>query len=166
MQGFGPKKAPRPDRPIYPYLVPTYNETKTLRISYLGLDKKSQTKNSYKVYSVEKAAIATQEADFQALQLRRFGSRIAKEVVADQVRQKNQALGDIAWLVMVASEKADLRNWTLLPESVQILRFTPDSNTKINVVGLNSYEAETEFLPDLDILKNKKKKIYFIRTIR
>lgn len=166
MQGFGPKKAPRPDHPIYPYLVPTYNETKSLRVSFFDAEKKPQTKNSHKVYSVEKAAIATQEADYKALQLRRFGSRIAKEVVADQFRQKNKALGDIAWLVMVASEKADLRNWTLLPESMQILRFTPDLNTKIKIVGLNSYDVESEILPELDFSQNKKKKIYFIRTIR
>lgn len=166
LQGIGPKKAPRPDRPIYPYLVPTYAETQKLRVSYLDSEKKHQTKNSEMVYSVEKAAIATQEADFQALQLRRLGSRIAKEVVADQFRQQNKTLGDVAWLVMVASEKADLRNWTLLPESVQILRFTPDTDSKIEIVGLNNYDAESEFLPDLDISLNKKKKIYFIRTIR
>lgn len=167
LQGLGPKKAPRREDPLYPYLVPTYNNIQKLKVTYESLDsKQSFEQQSQTVYSVEKAAIATQEADYSALVARRFGARVAKEVVADQIRQKNKTLGDVAWLVMVASERADLRNWSLLPETIQIVRFNPVKNSKVLIEGLNEYGVAGESLPEIDLALAGKKKIFLLRTIK
>lgn len=166
LQGLGPKKAPRPENHIYPYLVPNKNLTKKLKISYLNESAQPQSQISHPVYSVEKAAIATQEADYKSLSARRFGARVAKEVTADQIRQKDKTLGNIAWVVMVASERADLRNWTLLPESVQVVRFTPAEKSKVNLHGLSNYESETETFPEIDLALHDNKKIFLIRSIK
>ena len=166
LQGLGPKKAPRPDNHLYPYLVPSASITEKLQITYQNEKEQSLTKTSSPVYSVEKAAIATQEADYGSLAARRLGARVAKEVMADQIRQKNKALGDVAWLVMVASERADLRNWSLLPESIQVIRVSPLKKSKITLVGLNKFAAESESFPTIDLSLSESKKIYLVRSIK
>lgn len=166
LQGLGPKKAPRPNQPLYPYLVPSYNLIEKINISFQNENQEMEVKSSRTVYSVEKAAIATQEADYNALSARRLGARVAKEVVADQIRQKDKTLGNIAWVVMVASERADLRNWSLLPESIQIIRFKPLKKTKIKIVGLTQYNEMSEVLPEINLLDYENKKIFLVRTIK
>lgn len=166
LQGLGPKKAPRPSQPLYPYLVPSYNLIGKINISFQNENQEMEVKSSRTVYSVEKAAIATQEADYNALSARRLGARVAKEVVADQIRQKDKTLGNIAWVVMVASERADLRNWSLLPESIQIIRFKPLKKTKIKIVGLTQYNEVSEVLPEINLLDYENKKIFLVRTIK
>ena len=166
LQGLGPKKMPRPDNHIYPYLVPSNNMIKRLTVNFLDEKDTYQNASSRQVYSVEKAAIATQEADYSSLAARRLGARVAKEIAADQIRQKDKALGNIAWLVMVASERADLRNWTLLPESIQVIRIIPAKNSKISVVGLNRFDVESEKFQDIDLAENENKKFFLIRSIR
>ncbi len=166
LQGLGPKKMPRPDNHIYPYLVPSNNQTKRLTVNYLDENDTYQNASSRQVYSVEKAAIATQEADYNSLAARRLGARVAKEVAADQIRQKDKTLGNIAWLVMVASERADLRNWTLLPETVQIIRIKPSKDSIISAVGLNRFDTETEKFQDIVLKENENKRIFLIRSIK
>lgn len=166
LQGLGPKKMPRPENHLYPYLVPSFNITEKLKLSYQNQEGTDETLLSHRIYSVEKAAIATQEADYRYLSARRLGARIAKEVAADQIRQKDKTLGNIAWLVMVASERADLRNWTLLPESIQIIRFSPLKGSKINLVGLSRLDAEVEKFPEIELGAQDSKKIFVIRSIK
>ncbi len=166
LQGLGPKKMPRPDNHLYPYLVPSHNLIKKLRLALQFENGDYNTAESYRVYSVEKAAIATQEADYKSLAARRLGARIAKEVAADQIRQKDKTLGNIAWLVMVASERADLRNWSLLPESVQVVRVNPMPKTILKVAGISTLDSQVENFPDIDLAADENKKIYLIRSIK
>lgn len=166
LQGLGPKKAPRFENHVAARLVPVSSMTKKIMISYENEAGETQNKISELVYNVEKSAIATLEADYSSLVTRRLGARVAKEVVADQIRQKNKALGNVAWLVMVASERADLRNWTLLPESVQVLRVNALPKSKLKVTGLNNFQVESESLPEIDLATHANKKVFLIRTIK
>jgi uncharacterized protein len=166
LQGLGPQKTQRPDNRIYPKLVPTATSIKKLMAVFQDENGTEQSKMSQPIYSVEKSAIATLEADYSSLVARRLGARVAKEVVADQIRQKDKTLGNIAWLVMVASERADLRNWTLLPETVQVMRLNAAPGSKIKLTGLNGFQAEAEVLPEIDLSLSDKKKIYLVRTIK
>lgn len=166
LQGLGPRKSPRPENHLYPHLVPSNNLIRKLRVSYQIENEQIITKSSHPVYSVEKAAIATLEADYSSLSARRLVARIAKEVAADQIRQKDKTLGNIAWLVMVASERADLRNWSLLPGSIQVLRVSPLKNSVIKPVGLDKFDVETEAFPEIDLSKVDEKKIFLIRSIK
>ncbi|HRO66815.1 MAG TPA: hypothetical protein PL182_04560, partial [Pseudobdellovibrionaceae bacterium] len=52
-----------------------------------------------------------------------------KAVLADQVRQKDQALGDLTYLVLRAMDRADLRQWSTLPETIQVIRVPLDPGT-------------------------------------
>lgn len=162
MQGWGPQKEPRPGHSTFPHLVPVSSITQKLQVEFNGAKALSQP-----VYSVEQAAIQTLDADFGSLMARRAGAFVAKEVVADQIRQKDKVLGDIAWLVMHASEKADLRQWSMLPKTIQVIRFIP--NGKVGAVKLSGLDFNgnvSESFEDVEITNLKKKKIYLIRSLK
>lgn len=166
LQGLGPQKAPRPENHLYPYLLPTQSLTKEIMLNYTDENEKPNTKVSSPVYNVEKAAINTLEADYNSLTGRRLGARIAKEVVADQIRQKDKALGDLALIVMVVAERADLRSWSLLPETIQVIRVDAAKMSKIKVTGLNQFHAESESFGEIDLSLKPNKKIYLVRSIK
>src|SRR5206468_2675115 len=68
----------------------------------------------------------------------------AKAVLADQIRQKNKLLGDLAWIGMNIADRADLRQWSSLPATFQIakVRLKP-GRYKVRVVGLNRADGES-----------------------
>ncbi|MBC7742324.1 MAG: hypothetical protein H7061_09005 [Bdellovibrionaceae bacterium] len=164
MQGWGPRKAPRSDNHLAPYLVPVTSITRRLKAEVAGVD----SIISEPVYDVEQAAIKTLNDDYASLVTRRIGSRVAKEVIADQVRQKDQLLGNIAWLVMVASERADLRQWSTLPQTIQLIRIPLLAGThKIKLTGLDSANNTSEALPELEVKTGPgQKKLYVVRSLK
>jgi len=174
LQGWGPKKTDRPNfhyrtsglsHNDYPMLEGSPSTTKRIAVTSANpadtIFKESQT-----IYSVEKAAIATLEADYASLAARRFGARVAKEVVADQIRQKDKALGDLAWVIMVAAERADLRNWSFLPETIQTIRMDATNLTTLKIEGRDLSGKPSEDLGTIDLTINPNKKIYLIRSLK
>lgn len=169
MQGWGPRKQPRPENHVFPYLVSVPSDTQFVRADLLDASKQNVTLSlrSEPVYSVEKAAIDTLNADYNSLVARRIGSRVAKEVVADQIRQKDKTLGNLAWLAMVASERADLRQWSIFPKTMQVIRIPvgPGPQT-LHLTGLNIYLNDSERLSDLNItVRPGEKKFQLVRTL-
>ena len=169
LQGWGPRKQPRFDAPAFPQLVGVNSDTHFLRADVL--DQKQNILNSFQseaVYSVEKAAIATLNADYNSLVARRVGARVAKEVVADQLRQRDNALGALAWVVMVGSERADLRQWSIYPKTVHIVRIPlkPGQHT-IRLTGMDLYLNDSEKLPDLNVtIRAGEKKFQLVRSLK
>jgi uncharacterized protein len=163
MQGWGPRKAPRPTDSISPYLVPVYSQTQQLKAEINNKNYLSQS-----VYSVESAAIQTLNDDYGSLIARRLAARAAKEVLASQIRQKDNLLGAVAWLAMVASERADLRQWSIFPKTFQIIRIpvVPGEN-KIKLTGLDSAGSASEQMPELMFKINSgEKKFQIIRSLK
>jgi hypothetical protein len=165
LQGWGPKKATRPDDQVYPILKPVYSKTQSLFVSS-QLSAQNYFKSTAPVYNIEQAAIATLEEDYKTIAIRRFGARVAKEIVADQIRQKDKAMGDIAWLIMVASERADLRNWTLLPQTIQVLRVDANQVSAVQLSGRGAAGAEYENFGIIDFSVDKSKKVYTVRSLK
>ncbi|MBC7419157.1 MAG: hypothetical protein H7328_00380 [Bdellovibrio sp.] len=173
MQGWGPRKAPRPGERTIPYLIPTPSVTKSLQAEVsTGGESAAVTKYvSQPIYNVEKAAIQTLEDDHAALIARRIGARVAKEVVADQVRQKDQLLGTLAWVAMIASERADLRQWSTLPQTIQVIHMPmPSGPYKIKLTGLSGSNSSSETWPDIDATsantQSSHKKIFLVRSLK
>jgi uncharacterized protein len=176
LQGWGPQKAVEPGAHSFARLIPSTSLTKKLQVTFETGNENpaapvplviNPALQSQIVYSVEKSAIATLEADINSLAARRLGARVAKEVVADQIRQKDKALGNLAWLVMVASERADLRNWSLLPETIQVLRLqVGEGENLLKLSGLNFYNQVSEDLGTIDLTTQPQKNIYLIRSVR
>jgi uncharacterized protein len=115
--GWGPEKRAR-QQYRFPELYHVFSQTQQAKVIVEGKAETTQT-----VYNVEGVAIGTLEKDFGALVARRVGGIAAKAVVADQVRQKNELLGSIAWVAMNIADRADLRHWSTLPQTIQMVRW-------------------------------------------
>ncbi len=169
MQGWGPRKQPRPDAPSFPQLVSVNSTTHFLRAEIV--DKKENVLESFQsepVYSVEKAAIATLNADYNSLVARRIGGAVTKHIIADQIRQKDQVLGQLALLAMMASDRADLRQWSVYPKGVHIVRIPlkPGKYT-VRLTGMDIYLNDSEKLPELTVnIRGGEKKFELIRSLK
>ena len=139
-QGWAPKKRPHPSFPRIPKLYPMPRSTVAARLEIEnGPKEKSEI-----IFSVEETAIKELEDLYAELIAKRAAGIAAKAVVADQIRQKNQLLGDLAWIGMNVADQADLRQWTSLPATFQIakIRLKP-GHYKVRVVGINRAGGET-----------------------
>ncbi len=172
LQGLGPKKVPMPQSPRYPTLIRTQSNIKAIKVT-LSEEKKLKDHSpvlvnatSSPVYNVQDVAIETLEKDRAALVLRRLGGVVAKEVAADQIRQKNEALGFIAWLFMHLSDRADLRQWLLLPESIQVAKFKLlPKEYNLVIEGLDSRGIPLKTVLNQKLkLNNQKTQFKIIRT--
>ncbi len=117
-QGWGPEKHTRHSY-RFPELYAVYSQTRSVSVQISGLEKEK----TESIYNIEHVAIDTLEKDFGALVGRRVGGLVAKAVVADQIRQKNQLLGELSWIAMNIADRADLRQWSSLPQTIQMKKF-------------------------------------------
>lgn len=164
-QGWGPRKQPHPSSHRVPKLYPvrSYTERADLEVRDVGEVKTS------KVYSVQDVAIKTLDDQYSALIAKRVAGVVGKAIVADQIRQKNQLLGEIAWIAMNVTDRADLRQWSTLPESLQLARVYLKSGTyTVAAKGLSSAGTETgEYMEPREVqIKPGKKTFLSWRSFR
>ncbi len=169
LQGWGPRKQPNPQAAPFPILVDSINLTQTLSLELYEGDS-SKPKSSYtsdSIYSVTDASKASLDADQSSLIARRLASRVAKHVMADQIRQKNELLGLAALVVMVGSDQADLRQWSFLPNTIQIIRIpVKPGRYKVKMSGLGRDRQVTETFSDVSLNVDKRQKvIHMIRSV-
>jgi uncharacterized protein len=163
-QGWGPRKQPRPENQRFPELRSVYSRTQKAR---LQVGKRST--DSSEIFDVSNVAIKTMNDDYARLIATRVAGVGTKAVLADQLRQKNSALGAIAWIAMNATDRADLRQWSTLPESFQIARMSlKPGRYKIKAVGLDTYGSPTgEEMPEREIeVRAGKKTFVSWRSVR
>lgn len=139
-QGWGPKKMPHPDFTKVPKLYPVPSDTKTAKLVIDGVGEEL----SQAVYSVQDVAIKVLDDAYAGIIASRVAGVAVKAVVADQLRQKNELLGDLAWIGMNLVDQADLRHWSTLPESFQVARvYVKQGQYKARAVGLNWSQLPT-----------------------
>lgn len=154
-QGWGPRKKFNPRDVKFPILTPVIADTKKLKIKLEKNGKIIQEEKTKFAYDVESAAIKTFQDDQASLLARRVGAFVAKEVTARELSRRDDTLGALAWVFMHASERADLRQWSTLPESIQVARiYLSPGEYDLSLQGLSSFGYETE-----DRLINKKIKL-------
>ena len=154
--GWGPRKQPRPGNPRFPYLVPVNNHVSmaTMTVESSKLMKNPYTANTHRIYSVDEISVKAMDADFTRL----VGSRVAgvatKAVLADQLRQKDELLGAVAWVAMNLSDRADLRQWSTLPQSFQIARASVPAGK--HAVTLKAIGSSAEKKIEVDVKPGRK----------
>ncbi|MBX3020336.1 MAG: hypothetical protein KF799_01560 [Bdellovibrionales bacterium] len=133
-QGWGPVKRPHPSFPRVPKLYPSYSETQRARLEVEG----GPSEPTQTVLDVTSTATETLDEQYAGLIAMRAAGIAAKAVMADQLRQKNQLLGELAWIGMNLADQADLRQWLTLPATIQIakLRLKP-GKYRVRIVGIN-----------------------------
>jgi uncharacterized protein len=147
--GCGPRKYPRFDNHRFPQLVAGFTPVSAASLSVFpngavdGQPLAMTTTSS--IYSVSDVAIKALEADYARLVASRIAGAVTKAVVADQLRQKNELLGAVAWLALNVSDRADLRQWSTLPATFQIARASvnPGKYT-VRLKAIGSSEEKTE----------------------
>lgn len=164
-QGWGPRKDFNPIDYRWPILRPVYSNTQKVRLNIEGVG----SFESRFVYNTEAAAIKTLQDDALSLVGRRIAGRVAKDLAAQEIRKKNEALGAVALLVMRASDRADLRQWSMLPQTVQVIRvFLKSGDYKLSFEGLNSaIQSTAETIGSRSIsIKSGRKAFVNVRTVK
>lgn len=156
-QGWGPRKAPSPDARAMPTLIPTTNQTQKARLTVEG----KPAIISLPIYNVQSAAMKTLADDQGILLAKRIAAVAAKEVLASQVRQKDELLGALTWIALHASERADLRQWSTLPQTIQTARiYLKPGKYKFDLQGLDysgNPTSENKLNQEVEIKVGQKK---------
>lgn len=164
-QGWGPRKAPSSNEYRLPMLVPVHSNTVLTRLTIDG----GGTYVSRLIYDVQTAAIQTLKDDYGILIAKRVAGIAAKAVAADQVRQQNKLLGDLTYIALNLADRADLRQWSMLPQSIQMIRVPlAPGKYKFNLEGLNLSDIPTgEGLTGQEVeIKAGKKKFVVWRSLK
>lgn len=133
-QGWGPQKQPNPAFPRVPRLYPRYSVTQGAQLEVENLSMES----AQMAVNVTDVSIQTLDEQYSDLVAQRVGGIVTKAVIADQVRQKDNLLGDLLWLGLNLADQADLRQWASLPSSIQIAKLRlKEGDYRIRVVGLD-----------------------------
>ena len=83
-------------------------------------------------------AIKQLDEQYSALIAMRAAGIATKAVVSDQLRQKNELIGQLAWIGMNIADQADLRQWLSLPASFQIAKLRLKTGKyRVRLVGLD-----------------------------
>jgi len=165
MQGWGPRKQPRPEAPRFPYLTPVYSDVQLARLQVEGAGEA----RTFPIFSVQDVAIKTLNDDYARLVASRVGGVVVKAVVADQVAQRDKLLGALTYIALNAADRADLRQWSTLPQSFQFARFPVKAGKyKVTATGLTGYGSPTgERLPTKEIEVRPGRKVFLSwRTVR
>lgn len=116
-QGWGPRKSMSTNEYRFPMLVSVPSTTQKAKLTL-----KSKSYLSREIYDVQSAAIQTLQDDQGILMAKRLAGVATKAVLADQLRQKDEALGGLAWIVLNLADRADVRQWSTLPQTIQTIR--------------------------------------------
>ncbi len=152
-QGWIPRKRPRKVNYRFPKLV---SVPARFQRAFLVVDGKRQ-KPTAMLYQVGTEARRTLDSDFNYLVAKKILGVVTKEVVAHQIRQKNQFLGAVTSLALHLSDQADLRQWSTLPDSFQISRlFLKPGQHKVAIWGQGSGGKKKLWSGQVKILQGQK----------
>ncbi|MEQ1879220.1 MAG: hypothetical protein ABL958_21460, partial [Bdellovibrionia bacterium] len=159
-QGRAPVKRPHPDSHRFPKLYAVPSITRYARIEVDG----GPTETSQPIYSVQDIAIKTLDDAYAGLVAKRIGGVVAKHVVAEEIRKKDELLGAIAWIGMNIADQADLRQWSTLPETFQVARVPIKSGKyRVRVQGLDGGLGPSgEQMPEREVEIRPGKKAFVI----
>ncbi len=157
-QGWGPKKHPHPSFPRIPKLYPVFSETVRARLEV----KDGPSELTQLGVDVTDVSIKTLDEQYAGLIAMRMAGLASKAVIADQLRQRNQLLGDLAWIGMNIADRADLRQWVSLPSTIQVAKLRlPQGSYTVRIVGLNEAGLPTGEQTDWMPIKVEVRKKHF-----
>lgn len=160
-QGWGPRKRPSYTDRIIPVLRPVPSRFYSGVLSVEGYGS-VPTKT---VFNVESAAIRTLNEQLAPLIAKRVASLIAKKALANQVYKKDQGLGVLTDVVLTLSERADLRQWSLLPETFQVARLAVKPGIhEVEILGDDGGSLKRVCDFEKVIVKKNEKKIISCRA--
>jgi uncharacterized protein len=162
-QGWIPRKQPRYDNHRFPQMIPTPSAIKSLQVLVDQSGAKPQQQVTDKVFDLERVSVQTLEDDYGRLLAKKAAGLVAKAVIADQINRKNQGLGTLAFMALDAFDQADLRQWSTLPASFQLVRL-PLSPGKHNISIIAEGRSEPVWSGEVEIKHGGDKHFFTLRT--
>ena len=112
----------RNDVRFYSLALPNY-QNRLRQYSGLSLSYQGNTYQSQEIVRLQSLAAKQLQDEMPAIVTRQVVRLVAKEELRQQMSRKGGDVGNIlAGLYNIASEKADTRSWSTLPDSIHILR--------------------------------------------
>ncbi|TWX65659.1 hypothetical protein ESZ36_17875 [Colwellia demingiae] len=110
------------DMRFYSLALPSY-QNRLRQYSGLSLNYQGNTYQSQEIVRLQSLAAKQLQDEMPAIVTRQVVRLFAKEELRQQMSRKGGDVGNIlAGLYNIASEKADTRSWSTLPDSIHILR--------------------------------------------
>ncbi len=131
--GISPVKIPNPDFHSVPMYRARFNP---VRYADVKVDGEIRGRTTV-LHDIEETAIQNLRDNTAGIVAKKVGGLVAKQAAGAGVAKltKNQALGDLASLVLQLADQADTRSWSLLPRDLQILRvFLPEGDHRVEVL--------------------------------
>jgi len=121
--GKSPEKIPDPDLGIVPRFIRRQSRTKKIR---LRSKQESEAAETYNLFDIERAAIIDLEEKRAGVIAKRLASIAVKKAAANAAGKalKDENLSALGNMVILLTERPDLRSWLLLPGSLQVARLT------------------------------------------
>ncbi|PKG82610.1 hypothetical protein CXF85_14125 [Colwellia sp. 75C3] len=110
------------DMRFYSVALPSY-QNRLRQYSGLSLNYQGKTYQSNEIVRLQSLAAKQLQDEMPAIVTRQVVRLVAKEEIRQQMSRKGGDVGNIlAGLYNLASEKADTRSWSTLPDSIHVLR--------------------------------------------
>lgn len=151
--GKAPQKFPDPEFQAVPKFGPRFYRTRRVRIR----SKQTNTfEDSHLLFDIERAAIIDLEEKRSGMIAKRIASIAVKKAAVNAAANKTQnkgveAIGD---MLILFSERPDLRSWLLLPGSLQVARITlpiGKHDLVVDELDANGNWIETRDLSSIEI---------------
>ena len=130
----------RNDMRFYSVALPSY-QNRLRQYSALSLNYQGKTYQSNEIVRLQSLAAKHLQDEMPAIVTRQVVRLVAKEEIRQQMSRKGGDVGNIlAGLYNIASEKADTRSWSTLPDSIHVLRLdlaTGQHQLTLNINGSN-----------------------------
>jgi hypothetical protein len=147
---------------FYSVALPSYENHLNV-YSPIALEYQGKSYHAQEIVRVQSLAAKQLKDQLPMIIARQISRLVAKEELRQQMQRKGGDLGNIfASLYNMATEKADTRSWSTLPDSIQIMRLNLASGThqlKFSVNGINetidaAIEANKTTLIKLTVIGN------------
>ncbi len=151
-QGRGPIKVPSEVLPIVPrFQRRSYNsERAVIRVG-------RREAVSAPFFDVESTAIGELDRRIAGIVMKKIGGVVAKEIIANEIYKKNEALGILSWLVLRGTDQADLRSWSTLPARFHFARLVVPAGrhrVELDSVSVSGYQSRVHEWSDIEV-KNR-----------
>ncbi|PKI13787.1 COG3014 family protein [Colwellia sp. 12G3] len=128
------------DMRFYSVALPSY-QNRLNQYSGLSLSYQGKTYQSNEIVRLQSLAAKQLQDEMPVIVTRQIVRVIAKEEMRQQMSRKGGDVGNIlAGLYNIASEKADTRSWSTLPDSIHVLRLNlapGQHEVELNINGSN-----------------------------
>jgi len=161
-QGRGPIKVPHPNFRLMPTFQKRFASSDHAVLK--TVDGKRSAR-SYSLLDIEATAIKDLDHRISGIVAKKVAGVVAKEVIADQVgkQTKSKGLGALTSVILRLTDKADLRHWSTLPASLQLIRMKLPAGRHKLILDILARNGGVQYEKVFESVEIKPKQILFLQ---